>query len=52
MDIVKRERKRRLRMEREYEAHVRRKEKIRAFLTYLRAIIPRVEECEEAGRLP
>ena len=45
--INKAERKKRLRMERKYEEHVRNKEKYRAFLTYLRAITPLVKECEE-----
>ncbi len=52
MDLRKKERKRRIRMEKEYEEHTRQKERIRAFLTYLRQILPLVKECEEKGSLP
>ncbi|NPA86746.1 MAG: hypothetical protein GXO00_01945 [Candidatus Diapherotrites archaeon] len=51
MDEIKRERKRRLRMEREYREHVRRKERLRAFLTYLRSILPLIKDCEARGLL-
>ncbi len=52
MDLKKRERKERLRREREYKEHVKRRERLRAFLTYLRRIIPLVRECENRGNLP
>ena len=49
MDLRKKERKERLRKEREYREHVMKKERIRAFLTYLRAILPLIRDCEERG---
>ena len=52
MDLRKRERKKRIRMEKEYEEHVRKRERLRMFLTYLRQILPLVRECESKGRLP
>ncbi len=48
----KKERKRRIRMEKEYEAHVKEKERLRMFLTYLRQILPLIRDCESSGRLP
>ncbi len=45
-DEKKAERRKRLRLEREYREHVKRKERLRAFLTYIRTILPLVRECE------
>jgi len=47
-DVRKRERKERLRREREYRRHVEGREKYRAFLTYVRGVLKMLEgwECE------
>ena len=48
-DERKAERRKRLKLEREYREHVKKKERLRAFLTYIRSILPLVRECESAN---